>query len=354
MICKILTTTIKFCSLLVLSTLLLSGCSYHYNQGLDLEAEERWEEAAIEYRLAFIEDPDDEEIIAALERANKHVAQDNLKRYKEYLDKKQFKKAYRRLEAASLQDPSLEVVQKEMKLWLRVLIAGKVEFEFDRLQANLRLSEKMELQILINTPVGKVLTAPISNDNGIFFVEDLIYRQPTSFITQYSVNTIGLKLQRKTVEGFTRKNFKKFINFRGINASQVLGDLAASSEGTKSVLEHRPLLLSASTASVTRWFPPRLVRYHLSLENQSIKVVSPSKRLEFVPEVLYVNRDQQRVFVDFGVYHLQLDTKLRKWSIQRQVYKKPQQDYFYQFAQNLALNPYFFYKDGAYRYILAP
>ncbi|MCH8883396.1 MAG: hypothetical protein IIA41_07855, partial [SAR324 cluster bacterium] len=36
-----------------------AGCSFHYAQGQALEAQERWEEASIEYRLAFVEDPDD-------------------------------------------------------------------------------------------------------------------------------------------------------------------------------------------------------------------------------------------------------------------------------------------------------
>ena len=62
-----------------------AGCSFHYAQGQALEARERWEEAAIEYRLAFVEDPDDPDFRTALERMNKVVARENFERYEEYL-----------------------------------------------------------------------------------------------------------------------------------------------------------------------------------------------------------------------------------------------------------------------------
>ena len=330
------------------------GCSYHYQQGKELELEKRWEEAAIEYRMAFVADPKDEDIIAALERANKQVAQDNMLRYREYLEQKQYKKAYRRLEAATLQDPSLQEAQKELKLWLKVLLAGKVEFEFDRLQSNIQLADEMQLQFLINTPTGKILTATISNESGLFFVEDLVYQQLTSTLTQYSVNSIGLKVSRKTSSGFNRKNFNKFINFRGIAADNVSGNLQEDSEVVNNVLAHRPLLKTTSEVSEEPWIPPRLVRYQIALEGNKVQVLSESKRLEFVPEVLYVNRDQRRIFVDFGAYHLKMESQSRQWSIQRQNYQTTEDDYFYLFVKNLALNPYFFYREGAYQYVLAP
>ena len=49
----------SFCRLPILNKLTLFfvtsfifGCSFHYDQGLQLEQEERWAEAAIEYRIA--------------------------------------------------------------------------------------------------------------------------------------------------------------------------------------------------------------------------------------------------------------------------------------------------------------
>ena len=67
----------------------ISSCNYHYYQARDLESKERWEEAAIEYRLAFVEDPDDEEIIESLDRVNKIVAEENYQRYHNFLEKKE-------------------------------------------------------------------------------------------------------------------------------------------------------------------------------------------------------------------------------------------------------------------------
>ncbi|MGK5091647.1 hypothetical protein WDW89_06460 [Deltaproteobacteria bacterium TL4] len=340
--------------LLVFWLSLLVGCSFHYYEGQDLEEQKRWEEASIEYHLAFVDDPADVEIQAALQRTNEHVAKENMTRYHEYLAQRQYKKAYRRLEAASVQDPKLEDAQKELQHWAKVLIAGKVSFEFDRLQANVRLADEMQLQFLMNTPVGEVLTADISNESGVFFVEDILYRQPTEMLTQYSLNSIGLNLIRKTPSGFSQKTFKKFINFRGTGAEQVIGQLEKSdSDELKGVLDHRVQLLTPQSASTEPWLPPRLVPYKLSLSGAQIQVLDDEKRLEFVPSVLYVNRKQGRGFVDFGSYRLKLNTN-GQWSIQRQTYQKREDDYYYQFSKNLALNPYFFYREGAYRYVLVP
>ncbi|MCS5552012.1 MAG: hypothetical protein NZ878_01790, partial [SAR324 cluster bacterium] len=77
---------------------LLVGCSFHYDQGMKLEQEQRWAEAAIEYRIAAIEDPDNEKIREALARMNIRVAAENFEIYKQYLKGKEYHKAFRRLE----------------------------------------------------------------------------------------------------------------------------------------------------------------------------------------------------------------------------------------------------------------
>ena len=84
---------------------LLVSCSFHYDQGLKLEQEQRWAEAAIEYRIAAIEDPDNEEIREALTRMNVRVAAENFEMYEHYLKKKEFHKAFRRLESALSLNP---------------------------------------------------------------------------------------------------------------------------------------------------------------------------------------------------------------------------------------------------------
>ena len=74
--------------LLFLIPCFILGCSFHYDQGLELEKQKRWAEAAIEYRLAAVDNPDDKHISAALKRMNIIVAQENFESYKQYLKKK--------------------------------------------------------------------------------------------------------------------------------------------------------------------------------------------------------------------------------------------------------------------------
>ena len=83
----------------------LVNCSFHYDQGMKLEQEQRWAEAAIEYRIAAIEDPDNEEIREALTRMNIRVAAENFEIYKQYLKEKKYHKAFRRLETALSNNP---------------------------------------------------------------------------------------------------------------------------------------------------------------------------------------------------------------------------------------------------------
>lgn len=310
------------------------------------------EEASIEYRSAFIEEPENEEILAALQRTNTKVAEENFQRYQDYLKKKEFKKAFHRLEAAALQNPNLVKVKSEQAHWLKVLIAGKVSLQFDRLQANIRLADEMQLQILINAPSGQILTANISNENGLFFVEDLLYKPTWQELPRYSVNAIGLRLTRFTPNNRSQQEFRKFINFRGLLYEQTRGDLQMQPIAPlHTVLDHRPLLIGAEFSHPTPWFPPRLIRYSLAFKGTEIEVVS-SERMDFMPNLLYLNFAQKRAFVDFGNYQLTLDPETRIWSIQKISYDNPTDDYFYQFSKNLALYPYFFYRDGVYRYVL--
>ena len=123
-------------------------CSIHYDNGIQLEKEERWEEAAIEYRIALVQNPEDTKIREALKRMNFHVAQENFEMYQQYLKQREYHKAYRRLEAALSQNPELVEARSEMRHWWHLLITGKVDLEFNRFSSNLRLAEEMILQVL--------------------------------------------------------------------------------------------------------------------------------------------------------------------------------------------------------------
>ena len=336
--------------LLFLITWLMAGCSFHYDQGLELEKQERWAEAAIEYRISTVENPDDEDISAALKRMNVHVAQENFEAYQQYLQQKEYHKAYRRLEAALIQNPQLSQAREEMRQWWHLLITGKVELEFDRLSSNLSLAEEMILQIRFNTPNGKILSGNISSETGIFFLEDLVYRTQAKQLAEYTINTIGLRIKRKSSLGYVRNDFKKFVNFRELSPLEVSGVITDNFLKTRqNVLDHRPVLISDKEALAT-WQPPRLVSYELRFDGDTIKIISASKRGEFAPAVLYLNKSDLRANLDFGVSKLKMDASGRKWSIRRKTYRTAEDDYFYGLSSNLSLNRYFFY-DRVFRFI---
>ena len=329
---------------------ILVGCSFHYDQGLELEKQGRWAEAAIEYRIATVENPDDEDFLAALKRMNVHVAQENFESYQQYLKIKEYHKAYRRLEATLIQNPQLSQAREEMKQWWHILITGKVELEFDRLLSNVRLAEEMILQIRFNTPNGKILIGNISSETGIFFLEDVIYRTQAKQLAEYTINTIGLKIKRKSSLGYVRNEFKKFLNFKKLSPLQVNGEITDNFlESPQNVLDHRPVLISKSQPKAT-WRPPRLVSYELQFDGDSIKVISESNRSEFAPSVLYLNKSDLRANLDFGVSQLKMDSSEQKWSIRRKNYRTTEDDYYYILFSNLSLNRYFYY-DRVFRFV---
>ena len=339
--------TIQF---LLLCLILLAGCSFHFDQGRELEAEERWEEAAIEYRRAYVDDPYNHEVQEALQRVNRKVARGNLVRYREYLDRREYRKAYARLENVLVQDPDLENAQSELEQWRSILLTGKVQMEFSRVREKLRLAEKMRMEVHLNSPSGEVLKGEISNENGIFIIEDLLYRTAPERLSEYTLNSIGLFLVRRDNRGFSTDKFKRFINFRILVPGSVEGRLHQNKPSPKKkVSEHRQVLHGIESI-LNPWFPPRLVRYGIQLDQDRIRVVTAQKRREFAPDVLYLNNRGNRAFLDFGTLEMELNKKTRKWSIHRKPYRNPSDDYFEDLSRNLALNRYFSY-DQVYRFV---
>ncbi|MEC7424994.1 MAG: hypothetical protein VX844_10345, partial [SAR324 cluster bacterium] len=226
--------------------LVITGCSLHYDTGKELESEGRYEEASIEYHRAFVDDPDDLEIQEALQRVYRKVAEENLVRYREYLEKKQYHKAFSRLQSILRQNPEIGEAQEELKHWTRILLTGKIEFEFKTIGMNLRLAEKMELQVHLNSPSGELLRGEVSYENGIFSVEDLLYKTPREKLSEYTLNTIGLELHRRDSRGFTKEQFERFIYFRTLIPASVEGRLNGIIESVKKVADQRSNLLQKS------------------------------------------------------------------------------------------------------------
>ena len=208
----------------------------------------------------------------------------------------------------------------------------------------------MILQIRFNTPNGKILSGNISSETGIFFLEDVVYRTQAKQLAEYTINTIGLRIKRNSSLGYVRNDFKKFVNFRELSPLEVSGVITDNFLKTpQNVLDHRPVLISNKEALET-WQPPRLVSYELRFDGDTIKIISASKRGEFAPAVLYLNKSDLRANLDFGVSKLKMDASGRKWSIRRKIYRSAEDDYFYSLSSNLSLNRYFYY-DRVFRFI---
>ena len=343
-------------ALLALLALAGSGCSLRYGEGKALERDGRWEEAMLAYRDAVIDFPDDPDYRAALERARKVVARDNFERYKAFLAEKAFRKAYARLEDASRQDPAFAPVQQELDKWERVLVGGQVEVRFDTSQTSISLAEEISLTVRINTPnPGETIDAKVNIDDGTFFAEDLLYNRPSELLTLYSINTIGVELVfgRTRIKQFTSKDFQRFINVRTPILDSVDGTLALASDGAlKPILGHRAQLAAVPMASAPESPPPN-PHYSLRIEGSRILVAAPpgAPRPDFTPRYLYMNREDRRYFVDFGRYEVSTSQQGRRWNLRR--LPLAGRDYFPRLSRNIALQPYFFYREGVFTYVPA-
>ncbi len=324
------------------------GCSFHYAQGQALEAQERWEEAAIEYRLAFVEDPDDPDYRDALERMNKVVARENYERYQEYLAGKEFRKAYHRLSDASSQDPSFEPVREEQEKWVRVLLSGRVLLSFESLRTNLSLADEIRLFARFNTPnPGQTVEGEIDIDTGIFFVEDLLYEPPDRLLAYYTLNSIGVSLVqgRSSRRQFTSTQVIRLVNFRTPVLEAFEGELDFGDEGEpKPIQSHReglPATEAKRFAGREHWYPPVNLRYSITAEGERVVVDTRQGRSEFLPRFLYLNREARRLFVGFGHYEILQHPDTRRWGVTRLALDES--DYFRRLSRNIALQPYFFY-----------
>jgi tetratricopeptide (TPR) repeat protein len=341
------------CALLALAA---GGCALRYAEGRALEADGRWEEALQAYRDAVVSSPDDAEYREALLRASKVVARDNFERYKAYLADKAFRKAYARLQAATRQDPDFAPAREELAKWERVLVGGQVAFDFETAQSSITLAEEITLVVRINTPnPGETIDAPVDIGTGTFFAEDLLYNRPNELLTLYSVNSIGVQLVfgRTRIKQFTSKDFQRFINIRTPVLDSLTGSLGVEAQGRLTPISaHRAGLPRVPLASQPA-VPAPNPHYSLRLEGNRILVSEPQAggRADFTPRFLYVNKHDRRVFVDFGRYAVSLEGTGKRWQLSR--LPLSEQDYFPELARNIALQPYFFYREGVFTYVPA-
>ena len=335
----------------LLATFFLTGCNFHYARGVSLEQQNRWEEAAIEYHLALVEDPGVEEYEASLARANRVVAKENLELYRVYLARKEFGKAYQRLEDAIRQDPALVEAANESKRWLRVLVAGQVEFEFDQLRANLNLADEIRLVMRINTPnPGEIIESEIDLGTGTVYAENLLYDRPNEMLAYYSLNSVGVNMTygRGKRRKYTTNEFLRFINFRTPVLDELKGTIRLGQNGQRTTIATHRSSLAEPQHDANYWTPRRVPHYSLKLQGRSIHVTAKDNPSTFTPRYLYVNSEDRRIFVDFGRYEIRGDRE-GKWGARRLPISG--QDYFPDFSTNIALQPYFFYREGVFSFL---
>ena len=331
----------------VLFTFLFSGCSYNYYRGQELEAEKRFEEANIEYHRAYVQSPGSTDYKEAFLRTSKLTVEEFLLRYKIYLIEKKHALAYSLLTHAKVLQPKNETVNSELQKWERVLISGKVDLQFKTLRNQFPLAEEMELEIHFNTSnPSKRLIGTIDHKTGTFSVEDVLYEPPQNLLMFYSINSIGVK----TKSNFGRETrFRKFINLGIPVLYDVKGNLASKGNGLKGVEKLYPIQSLKAANSTDPWLPSRGVRYSLVLDEDKIQVESSSGTIDFLPMMLYINREDRRIFLDFGNLILSQDANGGRWSLNRIVTED--RSYFTDLKKQLILNPYFYFREGGYPFV---
>ena len=336
------------CTALVLSG---AGCNLNFLEGQALENEKRWEEAAIAYHLALVDDPDDSEYQEAVIRTNKVVARENFAIYRELVAKKAFHKAYNRLVDASRQDPGYKAVHREAAKWDRILVGGQVLFKFDIAQTGLSLADEIRLIVRINTPnPGKTIDAEVDIDTGFFFAEDILYDRPAEFLAYYSIHSIGASMLfgRTRIKKFISREYRQFVRFQTPIMDEISGTLPLPGKGSvRSIREHR------KTLSLDSWpakgiIPSINPHYSIRFLGTRILVTSTLERTLFTPRFIYLNKPDRRIFVDFGKYESRFQPLGRKWTLRRVSLAK--RDYFGQFSRNIALAPYFFYRGRVFTF----
>jgi hypothetical protein len=226
-----------------------------------------------------------------------------------------------------------------------------VKLDFFTPQAVTAIADEIRLAIRFNTPnPGEVVEAEIDVDDGVFFVENLLYDRPDELLTYYSINAIGLSLvQGKTlVKQFTNREFVRFINFRTPVLEAPPGAMRLNTAAQLTPIGDTRKALPGATADQVFAAPKPNPRYRMALQGNRIVVSSPDGRSDFTPRFLYINKQDRRLLVDFGRYTVKLNDDTRRWELAR--LPLSENDYFPLLSQNLALQPYFYYRDAVLAY----
>jgi tetratricopeptide (TPR) repeat protein len=342
---------------MVLSLSFLLGCNYNYYRGRELESEGRYENANIEYQRAFTQSPGDDDFRQAYLRTAKLTSADLMKRYNNYLKAKKYDLAFRKLEQARVLAPKDGVIKAEQKKWFHILLAGRVRFYFKSLRKQIPLTERMELQIVFNTPnPEKRLVAKIDNQTQIFNVEEVFYEPPQNLLMYYTVNSVGVRLARTLdtasssgSHAMLAGQLKKFIDFKTPILTEVKGLLQMRGENLQAIDKQYPYQLISQSNSDNFEVPSRGGRYSVNLNGKMVKINSTNGNINFLPQMLYINKLNQRIFLDFGNLEVSQDEKKQIWSFRRVV--KQERDYLIDLKKSILLTPYFYFREGAFPFV---
>ncbi|OGG93719.1 MAG: hypothetical protein A2508_08530 [Candidatus Lambdaproteobacteria bacterium RIFOXYD12_FULL_49_8] len=336
--------------ILLIVALALAGCNYNYYQGKELEEGGRFEEANIEYHRAYTSDPGDEDYQNAFERTAEQTTEDLLLRYQQYLDQGKMEIAYDRLKKAKNLSPNHPVVLRELRRWTSVLIAGKVDFSFESLKSQIPLADEMELLVRINTSdPQKILDAKVDNRTHIFAVEDVIYNVSQKDLIFYSLNSIGIKLSKKTSHD---ARFIKFVDVKIPYPKDVNGSLDSLGDDLKPVEQIYPLEELSRSAAPEDWVASRGLVYSLELKGDRIWVESSNGNIDYLPQLLYINNQERRIFLDFGKLNCIQRRRGGFWTFKRVI--EPERQYLKELRTNLMYFPYFYFREGAYAFVKKP
>lgn len=341
-------TLFRVLILLSILAVWLQSCNYNYYRGMELEAKGRFEEANIEYRRAFTNSPGNEKYREAFARTAERTTTDLLDRYQKYLDEKKYRLAYRRLEQAQALSPENLIIKNELKKWFRILLAGRVELaQIKSLRNQIPFTDQIYLEVWLNSPsVSRVLKASVDYQTQIFSVDDILYDPPQNLLMLYTINSIGVALINNSSG---QKRFKKFVDFKTPVLVKVQGALQDAGNDLMPIADFYPIDKLKLSSSQLYWYPARGIRYSLSLHGNKIEVDSSVSKIDFLPQILYINRKDKRYFLDFG--HLQLFQKKTGglWSFRRIV--NEERAYLSDLKKNLILNPYFYFREGGYPFV---
>jgi len=335
----------------LLVLLFLSGCNYNYHRGLELERNSRFEEANIEFHRAYVRSPGNQSFREAYLRTAEKTTEELLERYDRYVTDKKYLMAFKGLQRARALTPDHPRIAEEQKKWFQVLIAGRVDLvEIKSLANQIPLTDQIELVVRINTwNASHRLEAPINYQTRTFSVEDILYDPSPDLLMMYSLNAIGVKLTNQNTRS---ERFQKFIDFRTPILMEVRGRLAGTGEDLSPAEGFYPIDTLRRSVNEEFWYPSKEIRYTLQLDEAQIRVDSAEGSISYLPQILYVNRQDRRFFLDFG--HLQLSQRKigGSWSLRRILTE--QREYLTDLRKNVLLNTYFFYREGGFPFVLNP